>query len=248
MLDPMMLPRAISVFFLSAAVIDAASSGREVPQAIRVMEMAASLMFHALAIFIALSTKKSQLVTRIARPPTTLSMAIHTDPVCAWISSGFVSCFFCPLNDLHIYQAKIPISISPSILPTTATLPLKKLNANNIRSTERKMQRGMSNFRFALSILIGKHIAVAPRIPRTLKIFDPTTFPRATSELPRTAPMRLTISSGADVPTPTIAAPITKSDTLKRLAIWTDPLTSQSAPNTMPTSDTIKIKYSIIYL
>ena len=61
------------------------------------------------------------------------------------------------------------------------------------------------------------------------------------------APMKLTTSSGMDVPTPTIAAPMTKSDTLNFLAIETAPATRKSAPKTIPTSDIIKITYSIYY-
>ena len=82
-------------------------------------------------------------------------------------------------------------------------------------------------------------------MPKTLKILDPTTFPIATSALPFRAPMKLTVSSGVDVPTPMIAAPMTKSDTLYFLAIDTDPATRKSAPNTMPANAMIRIKYSI---
>jgi hypothetical protein len=49
-----------------------------------------------------------------------------------------------------------------------------------------------------------------------------------------------------EVPTPTMAAPITKSETLNFLAKDTEPATRKSAPKTMPTKDTIRIIYSII--
>ena len=42
-LDPTILPKAILVFFLMAAAMDAASSGSDVPQAIRVRDMNESL-------------------------------------------------------------------------------------------------------------------------------------------------------------------------------------------------------------
>jgi hypothetical protein len=67
------------------------------------------------------------------------------------------------------------------------------------------------------------------------------------SELPPIAPIELTTSSGNDVPTPTITAPITKSEILKRLAIVTAPATSQSALNTITAKQMRRYKYSIIY-
>ena len=76
------------------------------------------------------------------------------------------------------------------------------------------MHTGNSNFIFSLLTAIGKKIAVNPRIPRMLNILEPTTFPIATSALPCRAPIKLTTSSGIEVPTPTMAAPITKSDSV----------------------------------
>ena len=84
-------------------------------------------------------------------------------------------------------------------------------------------------------------------MPRTLKIFEPTTFPSATSALPFNAPMKLTVSSGADVPTPIIAAPITKSETLNFLAMDTDPDTRKSAPKTIPAREIKRKRYSIYF-
>lgn len=54
-------------------------------------------------------------------------------------------------------------------------------------------------------------------------------------------------SSGVDVPTPTIAAPMTKSETLNLLATATDPVTREFAPSTIPASETIRIMYSILF-
>ena len=91
-------------------------------------------------------------------------------------------------------------------------------------------------------------MAVSPSMPSTLKMFEPTTLPMATSALPPTAPRKLTTSSGIEVPTPTMAAPMTKSDTLNFLAIDTAPATRKSAPKTIPTRETIRIIYSIFTL
>lgn len=69
----------------------------------------------------------------------------------------------------------------------------------------------------------GKSKAVSPRIPRILKIFEPTTLPIVTSGFPFKAPTKLTTSSGMEVPIPTIVAPITKSETPNLLAMETAP-------------------------
>ena len=142
-------------------------------------------------------------------------------------------------------NAKRRRRITPSTLPIVADAPLKKLKTRRVRRTDTPMQRGISNLMFFLSTATGKRTAVSPRMPRTLKILDPTTFPIATSALPFTAPMKLTTSSGIDVPTPTIAAPMTKSETLNFLAMDTAPATRKSAPKTIPANDTIRIIYSI---
>ena len=83
-------------------------------------------------------------------------------------------------------------------------------------------------------------------IPRILNILDPTILPIATSELPSNAPMKLTTSSGIDVPTPTIAAPMTKSETWNFLATVTEPSTRKSAPKAIPANDANRIRYSIV--
>ena len=90
---------------------------------------------------------------------------------------------------------------------------------------------------FSLLVAIGNSIAVTPRMPSTLKILEPTTLPMATSELPETAPLRLTSSSGNEVPNPTTTAPITKSEILRRRAIATEPSTKRSAPKAIARSD-----------
>ena len=108
------------------------------------------------------------------------------------------------------------------------------------------MQKGISNFMFSRDTAIGKKSAVRPRIANTLNILEPTTLPIATSEFPPIAPTVLTTNSGNDVPMPTITAPITKLDTLHFLATTTAPFTRKSAPSTIPASDRIKIRYSML--
>ena len=61
-----------------AAAIEAASSGREVPQAMRVSEITASLMPSILATWTAFSTKRSQLKISTARPAITVRIAFQS--------------------------------------------------------------------------------------------------------------------------------------------------------------------------
>ena len=71
-------------------------------------------------------------------------------------------------------------------------------------------------------------------------------LPIATSAFPSNAPIKLTTNSGIEVPIPTMAAPITKSDTLYLRAIAAAPATNISAPKTIPTKEIIRMMYSII--
>ena len=93
--------------------------------------------------------------------------------------------------------------------------------------------RGISFLRFSLLMLTGHINAVSPRMNKTLKIFEPITLPMAISAFPSSAPVRLTTSSGHDVPKPNIVSPITNSLTPAFLAFEDAPSTNQSAPRTI---------------
>ena len=69
--EPTMLPMAISVFFLSAAVMFVAISGSEVPMATSVNPINASLTLIARAINMAFSNAKLLPTAKAARPPRT---------------------------------------------------------------------------------------------------------------------------------------------------------------------------------
>ena len=97
----------------------------------------------------------------------------------------------------------------------------------------------MSLFLFSRVIDTGRSSAVSPRMNRTLNMLEPRTFPTAISAFPANAPVRLTTSSGHEVPKPTMVRPMTNSLTPAFLAMEEAPSTSQSAPRTMsprPTS------------
>ena len=72
MFEPTTLPSANCVFFFAAAASEAASSGIEVPQAMRVIEMKASFTPHDLAIATALSRNISLASTKATKPKSSL--------------------------------------------------------------------------------------------------------------------------------------------------------------------------------
>ena len=78
----------------------------------------------------------------------------------------------------------------------------------------------------------GSTSAVTPRIPRMLKMLEPTMLPSATSPRPRAAAATDAVSSGSDVPTATIVRPIRLSETCQTCASAIAAVTSQSAPIT----------------
>ena len=90
---------------------------------------------------------------------------------------------------------------------------------------------GKSNVRKREATGIGAIRAVTPRIPRTLKMLDPTILPIAISDWRRNAAVSEVASSGRDVPTATMVRPINASDTSKSRATDTAPSTKNRAPN-----------------
>ena len=171
---------------------------------------------------------------------------IHKGLVFSFSSFVGVKFFLSRAKEYHIKTAKHTRRIMPSILLSEVSAPLKKLNERIVSRIDTPIHKGSSNFRFLRSTAMGKNSAVSPKMLNTLKMLDPTTLPIATSELPLRAPKKLTMNSGIDVPTPTIAAPITKSETLYFRAIDTAPVTKKSAPNTIPTKEARRVIYSIL--
>ena len=72
--------------------------------------------------------------------------------------------------------------------------------------------------------------AAAPNTKRRFAMFEPITFPKAVPVFPPKTAIKLTMSSGADVPKATIVSPIIKDDTPYFLAKAEEPSTNQSAP------------------
>ena len=76
----------------------------------------------------------------------------------------------------------------------------------------------------------GRIRAQTPRMTKTLKMFDPTTLPIATSLLPAMAESTDTTSSGVEVPTATTVSPMMNSGTRNRCANAAEPSVRKFAP------------------
>ena len=176
MFDPIIFPRAMLVFFFTAATTDAANSGSDVPHAISVNEMKASLTPNDFAISTALSINMSQLVISKARPPTTFMVEIHKGLVFSFSSLVGVKFFLSRAKEYHIKTAKHTRRIMPSILLSEVSAPLKKLNERIVSRIDTPIHKGSSNFRFLRSTAMGKNSAVSPKMPNTLKMLDPTPY------------------------------------------------------------------------
>jgi len=89
---------------------------------------------------------------------------------------------------------------------------------------------GMSRRTTEGSLFIGLNTADNPSTRAMLQILLPTTFPTAIMLLPCIEEIRLTTSSGADVPKATTVKPMTIGVIPRLRARLEDPLTSHSAP------------------
>ena len=148
-------------------------------------------------------------------------------------------------KDQNMYAAKTARNMIPSHRARESATPIPnkdRLIPNTSRRTVTKSVSGMSRLRLASVIATGTMSDVSPRINKVLNMLEPITLPTAISALPWKAPVKLTTSSGQDVPKPTIVRPITNSLTPAFRAIPEAPSTSQSAPRTIsprPTSSNI---------
>lgn len=88
----------------------------------------------------------------------------------------------------------------------------------------------------------GKTSAAAPRISIMFARLLPITLPTAMPGTPVNAALRLTSSSGRDVPKPTMVRPITIGETSKRQAGATAPRTTISPPATRSTNPATREK------
>ena len=92
----------------------------------------------------------------------------------------------------------------------------------------------------------GRIRAQMPRMTKTLKMFEPTMLPIATSLLPAMAESTETTSSGVEVPTATIVRPMMNSGTRSRWATAAEPSVRKFAPARISPRPTISSRISIV--
>ena len=138
-------------------------------------------------------------------------------------------------NVYPIKIAKKQSNNSPSTLFRifSGALSRKTSLAQTNRTTEDRMQSGISFLSVFRVMTIGANKAVQPTIISVLNILLPTTLPMAMSALPLRAEDTLTVSSGAEVPNATIVSPITMEGIRRRLATEAAPSVSPLAPRRM---------------
>ena len=113
-------------------------------------------------------------------------------------------------------------------------------------TSDAAMPNGMSRRMFSLVSTSGRISAQIPRITKTLKMFEPTTLPIATSLLPAAAESTETTSSGIEVPTATIVRPMMNSGTRKRWATAAEPSVRKFAPPRISPRPTSSNRMSIV--
>ena len=114
-------------------------------------------------------------------------------------------------------------------LPHRCTEPIS--SAHSIKSSnEAPMAKGISFLTVLGATAIGATAAEQPTMSRVLKMLEPITLPTARSGVPFRADIRLTNSSGAEVPAATMVRPITISGTRMSRASFEAPSVIRSAP------------------
>ena len=241
--EPRILPSASWFRPFRAATRLVASSGRDVPPARMVTAMNLSLTPSIRARAVAESTKRFPPKISPASPVRTRRMACQS--LRGFDSAESSSEDFPLRKDANRYKANTRRKMTPSKRerPSASPIPSREWHIPKPRkSIVTSKVSGMSRFLLSAVMDTGQSRAVSPRMNRTLKMFEPRTLPTATSAFPSKAPVRLTTSSGHEVPKPTMVRPITNSLTPAFLASVDAPSTSQSAPRTIsprPTSSQI---------
>ena len=91
-----------------------------------------------------------------------------------------------------------------SIVPS----PRKTSEVMISRTIEANIPMGISHLMFVFVRATGANSEVMPKMANVLKMFEPMTFPMATSLFPWNADRVLTTNSGMDVPMATIVNPM----------------------------------------
>ena len=246
MLLPITLPRAMPGLPFTAAVIDVASSGSDVPAATIVKPIMASLTPSPDAIPDAPLTNWSPPIISPARPIATHNIDFHNGiSLVLDLSISCDSAGVADFADENVCRRNMVKNSSRTIPSTRLNMRLDAPSRSGAlpiaRSTKAdRSTSGMSLVIMLRSIFIGANIAVMPIMARTLKMLLPTTLPIASSALPLMADTMLMTSSGADVPKATTVNPMTSSDTPHRFAMLEAPSVNMLAPTNMNANPAIR--------
>ena len=115
------------------------------------------------------------------------------------------------MNPAKQKSSKIP---SPRPIMSIVPSPRKTSEVMISRTIEANIPMGISHLMFVFVRATGANSEVMPKMANVLKMFEPMTFPMATSLFPWNADRVLTTNSGMDVPMATIVNPMTNSEML----------------------------------
>ena len=229
MFEPTILPIAISLSPLIAAVTLVTNSGKLVPIATIVNPITFSLTLNVIAILFAFSTTNSlpNFNNIIPRSISIVFLKILIFLLFSLENCKITSCWL-RLAMIIVYvknKQNNPISISPSYLFIFWLILhiIRKIKVKNI------------DMGFSINLVWfwnsnGRINADRPNISNKLHILLPIILPIEISEYPSIADVVLTNNSGIDVPIDTIVRPITISEICSFLAIAFEPSTRKSAP------------------
>ena len=227
-LEPMTLPIAISFCPLCAATSEVTSSGRLVPMATIVRPMSVSESPNIRAMPVAPFTASCPPMMMHARPSTIFTPISSGD---MGISSSSLSAAPRPCMAARICTTNTTIKTASRIRPSTREI-VRSGARNRSSSTAAATDSGQSRRSSVRSMMSGHSTADNPATTSRLNTLEPSTLPTAISLAPCKAAVRLTASSGADVPKATMVRPTSKGDTPSRRAKADAPATNLSAPHT----------------
>ena len=214
MFEPSTLPRASDARPLNIATRLDANSGSDVPPATSVMAIVDLGTPHANAMLDALSIKRSP---PHIRPPS--PSIIHTGIrhrgiglLASSSTSAVAGVDSCVFLSARMVNTTITIYPNSSKHPSIRDMSLF-VSVVATRASVAAMHIGISRRMLVLVNMMGEKSAHTPSMASTLNMFDPTIFPIAIALSPFSAEIKLTVSSGIDVPIATIVSPTINSGT-----------------------------------
>ncbi|CQR22840.1 Uncharacterised protein [Yersinia enterocolitica] len=206
----MILPTAISSSPFNAPAMNVANSGKLVPMAITVSPMTSSLTPATLAITVALSiiiladSGKIMKASTSHNNATVLLLSCGNSANCSRVKISF-PCEWArraifSIRTINAAAAKSKITPSPRLRWLSASKKPHNTVTTNIKGNSRR--------KISERTVSGRIRAAPPTISKRLVILEPNTLPTAISVWLFSAAVTDTISSGSEVPMPTMVIPI----------------------------------------